>query len=134
MDGYGKRVLVVDDDENTRSLIGILLEHAGYNVVQVCDGLDALQEIKKRHFDVVVTDWAMPLLNGLELIQRIQEISPQMPVILVSGTLPERRQSADASHWFTCLRKPFDNYEFLDLVRSAAQASVSDVASTISSR
>jgi two-component system chemotaxis response regulator CheY len=133
MDGYGKRVLVVDDDENTRSLIGILLEHAGYNVVQVCDGLDALEEIRKRHFDVVVTDWVMPMLNGLELIQRIQEMSPQMPVILVSGSLPERRKADNTSHWFTCLRKPFDNYEFLDLVRSAAQVSVGGVPSAISS-
>lgn len=133
MDGYGKRVLVVDDDENSRSLIGILLEHAGYSVVQVGDGLDALEEIQKRHFDVVVTDWVMPLLNGLELIRRIQEMSPQMPVILVSGSLPKCTEAANVSPWFACLRKPFDNGVFLDFVRSAARVRAGGVSSTISS-
>ncbi len=121
MDGYGKRVLVVDDDDNTRALMGILLESAGYTVVQVCNGLDALKEINKRHFDVVVTDWVMPLLNGVELIHRIQEVSPQMPVILVSGNCPERTAAWNDAPCFAALRKPFDNWVFLHLVRSAAQ-------------
>ena len=121
MDGYGKRVLVVDDDENTRRLMGVALERAGYTVVQVCNGLDALNEINKRHFDVVVTDWVMPLLNGVELIHRIQEVSRQVPVILVSGNVPERTAAWNDAPCFAALRKPFDIRIFLDLVRSAAQ-------------
>lgn len=124
MDGYGKRVLVVEDDENTRALMGILLEHAGYNVVQVCNGLDAWKEIRRRHFDVVVTDWVMPLLNGLELVHRIQEVSPQMPVILVSGNFPERTAAWNVSPCFAALRKPFDSWVFLDLVHAAVKVPV----------
>lgn len=123
MDGYGRRVLIVDDDENTRALMGILLEGAGYTVVQVGNGLDALKEVHKRHFDVVVTDWIMPLLNGLELIQRLQELSPQIRVILVSGNFPERAAAWNDYPCFAALRKPFDNMVFLDLVRAAAQDS-----------
>ena len=133
MDGYGKRVLVVDDNESARALIGILLEDAGYNVVRVTNGLDALCEITKRHFDVIVTDWAMPLLNGQELIQRIQEMQLQVPVILVSGNPPEGTEAAEASQWFGCLRKPFDNSVLLHLVRSASQLPTLDGSSTVSS-
>ena len=128
MDGYGKRVLVVEDDENTRALMGILLEHAGYNVVQVCNGRDAWKEIRRRHFDVVVTDWLMPLLNGLELLCRIQAVSPRMSVILVSGNFPEGTAASDNPPWFAALRKPFDNSVFLDLVRAATHAPAAAVA------
>jgi len=68
MDGYGKRVLVVDDDHHARFLIGALLDYAGYTVVPACDGLAALNELSKRHFDVVVTDFHMPVLSGIELL------------------------------------------------------------------
>jgi len=128
MDGYGKRVLVVDDDENTRALMGVLLEHAGYTVVQVCNGFDALKEINKRLFDVVVTDWFMPLLNGPELIHRIHEVSPHMPVILVSGNFPGPTAAWNDSPCFAALRKPFDSCVFLDLVRSAAHVPAAAVS------
>jgi two-component system, chemotaxis family, chemotaxis protein CheY len=128
MDGYGKRVLVVDDDEHTRLLMGTLLEGAGYNVVAACDGLDALAEITKRHFDVVITDLNMPTLNGLELLGRIHAIHPQIPVILASGCLSEFLGTPKASQFFACLRKPFENAFFLEIVRVAAY--VSDKART----
>ena len=72
MDGYGKRVLVVDDDHHARFLIGALLDYAGYTVVPACDGLAALNELSKRHFDVVVTDFHMPVLSGIELLRQVQ--------------------------------------------------------------
>ena len=81
MDGYGKRVLIVDDDHHARFLLGALLEHSGYTVVPACDGRAALNELHKRHFDAVVTDYRMPFLNGIELLQQIHIHYPQIPVI-----------------------------------------------------
>jgi len=120
MDGYGKRVLVVDDDEDVGSLTSMLLEHAGYNVLRVCDAIDALAELKKRHFDVVVTDYSMPTLNGLELLERIRAHAPETPVILMSGLLPDILAAHKGLRPFACLRKPYERNAFLTLVHSAA--------------
>ena len=64
MDGYGKRILIIDDDITCRSLLEDLLE--GYAVQTACDGIDGLTEMRKRRFDAVITDHCMPRLNGLD--------------------------------------------------------------------
>jgi two-component system chemotaxis response regulator CheY len=86
MMSYGKRVLVVDDDESARQETALLLEQAGFPVVQACDGLHALSEMQKRRCDVVVTDCQMPHLNGLDFLAQSRMIWPDTPVILYSET------------------------------------------------
>jgi len=120
MDGYGKRVLIVDDDHHARFLLGALLEHSGYTVVPACDGYAALNELDKRHFDAVVTDYRMPSLNGIELLQQIEIRYPQIPVIIASGSFPFPDELVQSDcRPFGWLRKPYDNRRLLELVRSA---------------
>jgi two-component system, chemotaxis family, chemotaxis protein CheY len=68
MEGYGRRVLVVEDDEDVRTLICTILIEAGYNVYEACDGLEAVEALKKRHYDALLTDYHMPRMDGLELL------------------------------------------------------------------
>ena len=77
MIGYGKLVLVVDEVESERQETAFLLKQAGFTVVQACDGLEALSEMRQQHFDAVVTDFQMPYLNGLELLA---ESGPSGPI------------------------------------------------------
>ena len=120
MDGYGKRVLIVDDDHHARFLLAALLEHSGYTVVPACDGCAALNELDKRHFDAVVTDYRMPFLNGIELLEQIQIHYPQIPVIIASGSFPYPDELVQSDcRPFGWLRKPYDNHRLLELVRSA---------------
>lgn len=121
MDGYGKRILVIDDDEDIRLCMSLLFESAGYNVISVCDGLDALYEMKKRQFDVIVTDFSLPILNGRQLLGRIHAMHPEMPVILVSATVPDDSGALKEDQFFACLRKPFEGALLLELVRQAVQ-------------
>jgi len=65
MIGYGKRVLVVDDDGRERQETALVLQQAGFMVVLASDGLLALSKMQQRRFDAVVTDFHMPNLNGL---------------------------------------------------------------------
>lgn len=125
MDGNGKRVLVVDDHEPTRLLMRLALERAGYDVGTSGDGLEALHEVLTRHVDVVITDFAMPTLNGLQLLGRIHGVAPGTPVILVSGSPPDVRPSDDGAAFFASLRKPFDVAVLLELVGDAARAAES---------
>jgi DNA-binding NtrC family response regulator len=120
MDGSGKRILVVDDDHHARFLLEALLDHAGYTVVPACDGRAALIELHKRHFDAVITDYRMPVLNGIELLRQIHIQYPHIPVIIASGSLPiPEEPSLSECRPFGWLRKPYDKTVLLRLVRSA---------------
>lgn len=128
MDGYGKRVLVVDDDDTARMLLGIVLEGAGYHVVPARDGLEAWSEVTRRHFDAIITDLFMPNLNGIKLLDRIHAKYPEIPVILVSGALGAHSETIKASPFFACMKKPFDRHVLLALVRFAVALPATDVS------
>src|SRR5678815_2378030 len=87
MEGYGKRVLVVEDDTDVRTIICAILIEAGYNVYEACDGLEAVDALKKRRYDALLTDYHMPKMDGLELLDLAQAMWPDLPVILASSDL-----------------------------------------------
>ena len=68
MKGYGKRILVVDDEEHIRVLLCLLLEQDGYSVHTANGGEGAILEMMLRRFDVILTDFDMPKTNGLDVI------------------------------------------------------------------
>ena len=82
-------VLVVDDESTVRRFARrVLLEH-GYDVHEAADGAEALDLVSGTfdRLDVVVSDIVMPKLNGVELLQRLAIVRPQLPIILMSGYL-----------------------------------------------
>jgi CheY-like chemotaxis protein len=119
MEGYGLRVLVAEDNESTRYLISDMLSKAGYNVFPAVDGMVAIAELKKRHYDVVLTDYQMPRLNGLELLALSQELMPETPVILISGAHTSLEQVAIERGAFAWIRKPVPVTQVLLIVRAA---------------
>ena len=78
-------VLVVDDDNHMRIALKESLARAGYSVSVAEDGKEALGEIERRIFDLVITDVKMPHVSGIDLLNHIKEASPFMPVILMTG-------------------------------------------------
>jgi DNA-binding NtrC family response regulator len=119
MNGNGKRVLVVDDDARAGLLLSSLLEHANYNVLQVYHGLDALTELNKRRFDVVITDYSMASTQAMELMKRIRARGLETPVILVSDMQPNISPVDERLQPFVWLRKPYERRALLDLVSAA---------------
>jgi DNA-binding NtrC family response regulator len=123
MMSYGKRVLVVDDDESARQETSLLLEQAGFPVVQACDGLHALREMQKRRCDVVVTDCQMSHLNGLDFLAQSRMIWPDTPVILYSETryMSEMAATRGAFAW---IRKSSDSSVLLSVLAMAMEPGV----------
>jgi CheY-like chemotaxis protein len=121
MDGYGKRVLVAEDDEDARNLLSMVLEQAGYSVYTAPDGRRALEEMKKRRFDVVVADHHMPKMNGFQLVLLGRLVWPNTPMILLSGNATSLADMAEQGGAYGCLCKPYDASELLGLMRNATQ-------------
>ena len=120
MEGYGKRVLVAEDDNSVRALISIILSEAGYNVYEACDGLEAVGSLKKRRYDVLLTDYQMPKMDGLELLVLAQAMWPDLPVIVASSdALLTQTAHGLLAPAYAVLEKPFDRSELLDTVQSA---------------
>ncbi len=121
MDGYGKRVLVVDDDDDVRGLICMILSEAGYNVYEARDGLDAVHALQKRRYDVLLTDYHMPKMDGLELLDLAQGMLPELPVILASSDILLTGQSGSnlLEPAYAIIEKPFDRTDLLAVVRAA---------------
>ena len=69
-----KQILIADDSESIREVLAFILENSGYQVLQARDGLDALKYFDGRSIDLLITDYHMPNLNGLELTVQVRRI------------------------------------------------------------
>jgi CheY-like chemotaxis protein len=79
-------ILVVEDEPVTQRLIKKILEDRGYGVVIACDGIDALMELGKRDFDLILSDLSMPNLDGFKLLDFINMKSIKAPIIFLTGS------------------------------------------------
>jgi signal transduction histidine kinase/CheY-like chemotaxis protein len=81
----GRRVLLVDDQDEVRDSVGDMLRALGHSVTTASDGSSALDLVRQRPPDVVFTDFGMPGMNGVELGSHLLRVAPQVPVVLISG-------------------------------------------------
>jgi len=86
------RVLVADDSSTMRKIILRSLQAVGVtDVAEAADGGEAMAMFKPGEFDMVLTDWNMPVLNGLEVLQQIRAQDPKIPVIMVTTEAEKSR-------------------------------------------
>ncbi len=79
------KILIVDDDKSIRKTLRDILEFEKYEIDEAGDGLECIVKIKQNHYDVVVMDVKMPRMDGMEAIDKVQSINPELPVIMISG-------------------------------------------------
>ncbi len=79
------RILLVDDNANGLSARRSVLEELGHRVATASSAAEALEQFASHKFDLIVTDYKMPRMDGIELIARVRKQSPEIPVILLSG-------------------------------------------------
>ena len=105
----GKRILLVDDERVTRELIRDLLTQDEHIVVEANNGAEAYALFTQSQFDLVMTDFLMPFLNGDELAVRIRQLAPRQPILMMTAHDFKYRPGSLVD---AVLHKPFD-YELL---------------------
>jgi len=112
----GKRILLADDQPEVRETVKLLLGMDQHTVSEATNGREALAMYAPDRFDLVITDYAMPMMRGDELATNIKQVSPSQPILMITG-------SAEPNSNFTakvdrCLNKPFG---FEDLRQAIAE-------------
>ncbi|CAE6900238.1 PhoQ Sensor [Vibrio sp. B1FIG11] len=90
MNNQAPTVLIVDDKEVQRALVQMYLNQLGVNSLQANNGENAVEVFKTNRVDLILMDVQMPVMNGFDASQRIKELSPQTPIIALSGESGER--------------------------------------------
>ena len=112
------QVLVVDDEEIARTNLEYILRKEGYQVAGAANGMEALEQVKVREFDVVLTDLKMEKMDGLQLLESVKEMAPRTEVIMVTGyatvSTAVDALKKGAAHY---LSKPIKLDELRDTVR-----------------
>lgn len=113
-------ILVVDDDSDVLEMAGCFFREAGVDVHCAENGAEALEKIQGKHFAVMLTDFNMPGMNGLELAEKVRVIAPATRIILVTGKpSQELTLLAMKAGITTVLAKPLQMEALLYLVKEA---------------
>ena len=81
----GKRILLVDDEPSVREAFSMMLKFDGHSVTEASDGAEALELFAEHQFDLVATDFEMPVMKGNELAVRIKQLAPKQPILMITA-------------------------------------------------
>jgi CheY-like chemotaxis protein len=128
------RILVVDDDVTVNAVVGMALEGAGYSVSSAENGEMGWEALSRNPFDLLITDYSMPKLNGIGLLRRMRANSVNVPAILMSAAMPpDVGEIIELVAAGGALHKPFAMKELLAKVGNVldnGQRSTTDASST----
>ncbi|MFH2219561.1 MAG: sigma-54 dependent transcriptional regulator [Pseudomonadota bacterium] len=113
-------VLIVDDEKNYPFILGAVLQEEGFETLAANSGQDALDILKDSDVDLVLTDVKMPVMDGIQLLERIKEIEQDLPVIMMTahGTV-DKAVEAMQKGAYSYILKPFDNERLVLYVNTA---------------
>ena len=114
-----KTILIVDDSASLRQVVGIALRSAGYEVIEACDGVDALSKLQGSKIHLIVSDVNMPNMDGITLVKEVKKLATHRftPIIMLTtesqDEMKRKGQEAGAKAWVV---KPFKPEQMLQAV------------------
>jgi two-component system chemotaxis response regulator CheY len=114
-----KTILIVDDSSSLRSVVGIALKGAGYDVLEAADGKDALSKLTGQKVHLIISDVNMPNMDGITFVKEVKKLSAYKftPIIMLTTESQEQKkkegQEAGAKAWVV---KPFQPAQMLEAV------------------
>jgi CheY-like chemotaxis protein len=114
-----KKVLVIDDNADSREILEIILSQRGYGVITAEDGIDGQNKAETESPDVIISDLHMPGLHGLEMIQKLRQIPrlSRTPIVVLTADRDAKKTAVEAGA-DSILIKPFS---LEDMIRTIAQ-------------
>ena len=115
-----QKILIVDDEEPIRRIVGLFLLKEGFNVFTACNGEEALKKMSEVSPDLVVLDFIMPGINGLEVRQKIRKnpLYKSLPILMLTGYEEELSElKGFNSNIDGYMKKPFDSRELISKVK-----------------
>ncbi|WP_338751512.1 response regulator transcription factor [Bacillus sp. FJAT-52991] len=113
-----KRILVVDDEDILRMLICDTLEDLGYEIEEAEDGEEALKKVSYQSYDLMILDYMMPNITGIEVIERLpEEIKKTLPILMLTAKTQEADRQAvleKGADYF--MSKPFSPVDLVNVV------------------
>ena len=113
-------VLLTDDEESVRKFVRIILQSQGFEVLEACDGVEALERLGEvgHRISLLVTDQRMPRMDGLELAAACNRLYPGLPVLFISGYALDIEAERGKRPGSVCgyLRKPFRPKDLVEAV------------------
>ena len=118
-------ILVVDDLRSMRLTLGGILEDKGYNVVTVENGYQAIEAVRKTHFDVIFMDIKMPGINGVQTFREVKKIDPKTVVIMMTAySVEDLVKEAMEEGAYAIVSKPFDIDKVISIIDELLQEKI----------
>ncbi|MBW6509357.1 MAG: sigma-54 dependent transcriptional regulator [Desulfuromonadales bacterium] len=122
MSSHGVRILIVDDEQSLREMLGVLLQREGYQVDAAQNGEAALEKIAGNSYDLIVSDIRMPRLSGIDLLRRLREQDDETTTIMITAfSSTEEAVEAMKLGAYDYITKPFKNDEIRLVVKKALE-------------
>ena len=119
-----QNILIVDDNAGILHTMDIILTEKGYRVEIADNGLDAIEQIRNRSFDLVISDIKMSHVTGVDVLKEIKRVSPEIPTIMITAfTMDKLVQEAQQEGAEAVLHKPLDFDELHSVILQLGVAS-----------
>ena len=129
-----ERILIIDDEQQIRSMLRLMLERDGYEVFEAPDGVEGIKAYRQKPADLIITDLIMPNKDGIGMIIELQKEFPDVKIIAMSGgglNKPEGYLKGAKKLGAACtLTKPIDREKMLRAVKNVIKGTTSELEET----
>ncbi|GAB3789325.1 response regulator [Virgibacillus kimchii] len=114
-----KEILIIDDQPGIRMLLTDIFENEGYKITTAADGKEAVNKIYKNEYDLVLVDYNLPIMNGMEILEKLERDNMKTKIIVMSGLSDEVEKELDGFHLVKeVFAKPFDIQQLVETVKN----------------
>ena len=114
------QILLAEDEDTVREFVSRVLVMHGHSVIEARDGAKAVELMNQHHFDLLLTDIVMPIMDGISLALKVRATRPDVPIILMTGYANESQRAHNLSVLIEeLLSKPFNKDELIAAVNKA---------------
>lgn len=112
-------ILVAEDEAELREILKVTLEQQGYRAILASDGNEAIKRIEKKSFQMALIDIKMPGVSGRELVSKIKQINPRVPIVIITGSPDFEEEMSLKKQTFDYIYKPFRLNELVKIIKRA---------------